>query len=385
MTTILMGRSNGTGDIGQHPRQCCQQQQSSSSAGQPVCTDPTAPTPREQATQQSLSENERNHLSENAKKSEEGPSISAAPPYYGTGFPFPPTLNPRHPEDRFADAVITALSFAPGGAIISPGLRHLQLEHELEHHEISPEDATQARLQIALGVRMPEPGGTSPADVPSAGASANAAKQSLNKPAPAQPANTTPPPAPAAPPAKSAEASALLGYFPNKPGAVNEKGQLALPAGPTPTPTYVPGQPGVVNTTGQLALPADPNALALYNASNKTSDVLVIGRLADTSVLAEVPGHQVLGPVLNATQSRPWTPTKNDAWIQGGIDKSAPFYLATTPTNETLQPVAYGVPGFNKNAPPMSQSNQSALQSCYQFSSLHSYSKLDTISKVIGS
>jgi hypothetical protein len=67
--------------------------------GQPVCTDPTAPTPREQAAQQSLPENERhlpgfwqmtnggflvqcdnpnNHLSENAKKSEESKSQAPA-------------------------------------------------------------------------------------------------------------------------------------------------------------------------------------------------------------------------------------------------------------------------------------------------------------------
>src|SRR5262249_7823265 len=36
-----------------------QEAQSSSSAGQPVCTDPTAPTPREQAAKQSLPNNER--------------------------------------------------------------------------------------------------------------------------------------------------------------------------------------------------------------------------------------------------------------------------------------------------------------------------------------
>jgi hypothetical protein len=36
-----------------------QEAQSSSGAGQPVCTDPTAPTPREQAAQKSLPENER--------------------------------------------------------------------------------------------------------------------------------------------------------------------------------------------------------------------------------------------------------------------------------------------------------------------------------------
>ena len=67
--------------------------------GQPVCTDPTAPTPREQAAQQSLPENERHlpgfwqmtnggflvqcgipndHLSENAKKSEESKSQAPA-------------------------------------------------------------------------------------------------------------------------------------------------------------------------------------------------------------------------------------------------------------------------------------------------------------------
>ena len=67
--------------------------------GQPVCTDPTAPTPREQAAQQSLPENERHlpgfwqmtnggflvqcgipndHLSENSKKSEESKSQAPA-------------------------------------------------------------------------------------------------------------------------------------------------------------------------------------------------------------------------------------------------------------------------------------------------------------------
>jgi hypothetical protein len=85
-----------------------QEQQSSSGAGQPVCTDPTAPTPREQAARQSLPENERHlppslwqlaqgagtktptvghqtegiptnpHLSENARKSAESKSQAPA-------------------------------------------------------------------------------------------------------------------------------------------------------------------------------------------------------------------------------------------------------------------------------------------------------------------
>ncbi|MGH9753406.1 MAG: SpvB/TcaC N-terminal domain-containing protein [Blastocatellia bacterium] len=134
-------------------------------------------------------------------------------------------------------------------------------------------------------------------------------------------------------------------------------------------PGYFPDQPGVVNTKGQLALPADPEVLAIYNASNKTSDVLAMGRLGDTSVLDGAPGHQTLSQVLHDTQSGPFTLGKQAAWVQGGIDRDAPFYLATTPSNRTLQPVEYGVPGFNKNLPAGSLENKQALQSYHQYSS----------------
>jgi RHS repeat-associated protein len=121
----------------------------------------------------------------------------------------------------------------------------------------------------------------------------------------------------------------------------------ALPADAKTLPTkslpgYYPNQPGAVNAKGQLALPADPKVLADYNWSFSSPDTPVLGRLEQTApyVNNPVPGKVAIG-------SRPsgsnWTPGVNDAFMEGGIARGKPFKLETPPSNEVLQPQGFNI------------------------------------------
>ncbi|MBI1829734.1 MAG: RHS repeat-associated core domain-containing protein [Thaumarchaeota archaeon] len=98
-----------------------------------------------------------------------------------------------------------------------------------------------------------------------------------------------------------------------------------------------------VNAKGQLALPADPKAMDAYNMANRNYDILVIGRKTDTAIAKDWPGHQTLD-----LPKDDWRQGINDAWMQGGIDRRATFYNATTPSNATLQPSEYGRTVFER-------------------------------------
>lgn len=75
-------------------------------------------------------------------------------------------------------------------------------------------------------------------------------------------------------------------------------------------------------------------AWKVYNETNgDTSRTIVIGRLADTEV-----GEQLGMRRLNTTG---WSPTVNDAWVQGGIDRNAPFYMGSPASHDNL----YNPPG----------------------------------------
>ncbi len=57
--------------------------------------------------------------------------------------------------------------------------------------------------------------------------------------------------------------------------------------------------------------------------------IAVIGRLPDTAVAANWPGHEIL-------DIPDWTPEKNDEWDQSVIDRGLDVYVASNPTPENL-------------------------------------------------
>ncbi len=76
---------------------------------------------------------------------------------------------------------------------------------------------------------------------------------------------------------------------------------------------------GNFKTPGEAAV-----AWKVYQESNNPAQINVIGRRDDTAVAKNWPGHDVL-------DTQGWTPAVNDAWIQGGIDRGATFYLGSNP------------------------------------------------------
>ncbi|MBL0059057.1 MAG: hypothetical protein IPP35_08100 [Elusimicrobia bacterium] len=67
-----------------------------------------------------------------------------------------------------------------------------------------------------------------------------------------------------------------------------------------------------------------------YKTAYESKDIITIGNITDTAVAEAFPGHRVLN------LRKGWTPEVNDAWIQGGIDRRARFYLASPQTSVTL-------------------------------------------------
>jgi hypothetical protein len=60
---------------------------------------------------------------------------------------------------------------------------------------------------------------------------------------------------------------------------------------------------------------------AAYYEAFDSAEPLVIGRMGDTAVGAELGMRRLNSPN--------WTPRVNDAWVQGGIDAGKPFYLGS--------------------------------------------------------
>jgi hypothetical protein len=69
-----------------------------------------------------------------------------------------------------------------------------------------------------------------------------------------------------------------------------------------------------------------------YKEAYNSTNFLVIGRQDDTHATIGWPDHQIL-----FLPNRPgWSLHVNDAWIEGGIDRGATFYLASPQTPGTL-------------------------------------------------
>jgi hypothetical protein len=97
----------------------------------------------------------------------------------------------------------------------------------------------------------------------------------------------------------------------------------------------IPGRPAT--PTSPAVPPVSPQAEAaagwkVYQQNNRSCLEPAIGRLDDTRA-ASTMGHQVLN-------NNPWSPAINDAWMQGGIDRRTPFYMASpdTPANRANPP-----------------------------------------------
>jgi hypothetical protein len=135
----------------------------------------------------------------------------------------------------------------------------------------------------------------------------------------------------------------LPGYPPVQPGAVNDKGQLALPMSTTPAPAYFPSMPGVVNTKGQLALPADPGAIRTYNWAASTQGRFVLGTFETIKGYSGDPkGSHVT--LLDRPAGIDWTIGVNDAAISARSSRGMPFMLPKMPSNADLQPFGFQTP-----------------------------------------
>ncbi|HEV2952469.1 MAG TPA: hypothetical protein VG015_00055, partial [Candidatus Dormibacteraeota bacterium] len=70
---------------------------------------------------------------------------------------------------------------------------------------------------------------------------------------------------------------------------------------------------------------------AAEGAGGGASDIFVIGRQADTAAYAGKPGFNVLN-----MPKEEWSLANNDAWVQGGMDRGAPFMPASEPNLSTV-------------------------------------------------
>ncbi len=105
----------------------------------------------------------------NGQQSSVGPTPNDQ--LYLPAFKFPEILNDPHPEDAIADLALHLVSYSPA-RVLMPMLGELRVRHQLEHHEISKEDADLARLGTALSIARSAAakGGSQPAASPSASA-----------------------------------------------------------------------------------------------------------------------------------------------------------------------------------------------------------------------
>ncbi|MBK8869645.1 MAG: hypothetical protein IPN19_01020 [Elusimicrobia bacterium] len=70
-----------------------------------------------------------------------------------------------------------------------------------------------------------------------------------------------------------------------------------------------------------------------YKTAFNSKEIMAIGRNTDTEIVSTLPlpGHRILNI------EKGWTPEVNDAWIQGGIDRQAKFYLVSPQNSVTLR------------------------------------------------
>jgi hypothetical protein len=85
---------------------------------------------------------------------------------------------------------------------------------------------------------------------------------------------------------------------------------------------------------GVNVLTGDSGLGTLFEDEGSQGDegnVAVIGRIADTDVAKEWPGHEVL----DLPQDE-WTVAKNDEWVQSVIDRNMSVYVGSPPIWENL-------------------------------------------------
>ena len=91
----------------------------------------------------------------------------------------------------------------------------------------------------------------------------------------------------------------------------------------------------VASALGQPApatvLPQPEEALGAAEGGGGASDIFVIGKQVDTDAYIGKPGFNVLN-----FPKEEWSIANNDAWVQGGMDRGAPFMLASEPNPSTV-------------------------------------------------
>jgi RHS repeat-associated protein len=261
------------------------------------------------------------------------PSISAAPPYYGTGY-FRPTLNPPHPGDELADILINGMYFLPGGFIIGPLMQNLWIDHQVEHHEISPEDAALARASLTPWLPTPTPKAGPPAKAaPPKGVDAKVAP--APSPGPPEPA---PQPAPTVPTAASSAGSEppVPVQAPALDPATPTPASPASPPKPAAAPTAAPApvqQPGAGAQTTAATTKQPPqfrvgNAgeeMAKFSMSN--SDLNAPQVLLNTkSTLKDAATGKTRYATAGKKDARyPDVPVPGEANAVGGVEQKTPY------------------------------------------------------------
>lgn len=95
-------------------------------------------------------------------------------------------------------------------------------------------------------------------------------------------------------------------------------------------------------TNGYFETQAEADtAWQVYRELLDTNTTPVIGRQVDTAVAGEWAEYAILN-------NPNWTLRVNDAWIQGGIDRRARFYLGSPQNNATLKHPIYGETVFKR-------------------------------------
>ncbi len=261
---------------------------------------------------------------QNIKAQYDGPTISSAPPYYGTGMVFPEELQEPHPEDAIANFALSLIGFVPGGAFITAGLRNLQIEHQLEYHEIARVDADLDRLTLVMGFKpgLPQPKTplASIAPKPSKPPEAGPAAPPVTPPpaAAAQPA-VVPPPAVAAQPPVTPPPTVPTAPKPAPPSSVTTAAQVKLlPDGAATPEAKAPPPP-------QFRVGKAGERMAVYSISN--SPVGGPAQLAERQFTLKNSTGKTALPNKNSSKgaSKPDIPIKAEGDAVGLVEVKTPY------------------------------------------------------------
>jgi hypothetical protein len=92
----------------------------------------------------------------------------------------------------------------------------------------------------------------------------------------------------------------------------------------------------VAKTTG-AGKAENTGSIAVKSSGKVEDDIKVIGRLEDTSVAKDWPGHDVLD-----LPKDKWTIGTNDAWVESGVTKGQTFYIASPTTPKNIEGTVFG-------------------------------------------